>query len=240
MNCTLLCLLLSPNNTYLSNTQYGLDKFNILGNKTSSIQQNYEDRMRNYNLMQSYGLNDLNDQYTYYNSMSGFHSDTFRDIYHTAYFTALNPYTQNVKDSNKNGDISKPIQVTGGAVGVLTGNANTLNISDNTKLITKTDVQNQYAEARVDSKTYNFFINYNLKNPSDRTTADTLGLERVQTGITKTLPYSFTESVTHGIITNITRNTIGYELITRVGIFYDYSFGLIPESTIRSGYGIKF
>lgn len=235
---------LSPNSSYLCDTKYQSVQFDPLGNKSSVIIQNYNDRMRNYNLYQTYGLNDLNSQYNYYNSMEGFHTDTFHDIYHAAYSNAFNPYIQNVETANKNDEVSKPIQVTGGAVEVLTGNANTLKLSQDTKIVTKTDIPNQYAETQIQSKSYNFFINYNLKNPSDRITASTLGVERAQCGVTKNLPYDFTESITYGTSTSVMRNTIGYKVINNVGIFYDYTLGnndgVQSNNTIRGGYGIKF
>jgi hypothetical protein len=229
------------NESYLKDTQYQAPQYDPLGNKSCTIIQNYNDRMRIYNLYQIYGLNDLNSQYNYYNSMEGFHSNTFREIYHAAYFNTLNPYIHNVQDANQKGEISDAVQVTGGTVEVLTGNANTLKLSENTKLTTKTDIPNQYGEMKLESKDYNFFINYNLKNPSDRITAGELGVERLQTGFMKKLPYSFTESITYGASTGIFRNTVGYELITHVGVFYDYTVGNNNnENVIRSGYGLKF
>jgi hypothetical protein len=234
----------TPNSTYLSNTKYGTDQFNPLGNKVDNIRQNFDDRMRNYTLNETYGLNGYYEELNYYNSMTGFQSSTFHEIYHTIYTNQFNPYVQNLKSSNRNGDISQPIQDIGGVVAVGTGNANTLVLDKDTKVITKTDVPNEYAEARVENKNYSLFVNYNLKNPADQSTASALGTEREVLGFTKTLPFTFTDSVTYGASSNVVRNTVGYQVIKNVGVFYDYnlgnSSGVVSQSTIRSGYGIKF
>ena len=227
-----------PNSSYLADTKWGTEQFNILGAKLASVKQNYEDRVRNYNLYQTYGLNDYNSQYNYYSSMTGFHSDTFHDIYHAVYTTQVSQYVQNVKTSNKNGDISKPIQVTGGVISVLTGNANTLKLGDDSKIVTKTDIPNQYSEVKLEDKAVNIFVNYNQKNP-----ISTTGAERAQAGLNKSLPLKFTESVTYGISSTTTRNTIVYDFGHHIGLYYDYIIGnsdIPSENIMRSGYSLKF
>lgn len=234
----------SPNSSYFADQKWGLDQTNILGNKTPEIIQRYQDRMRSYELDQAYGLNGLADQYNYYSMLSGFHTDTFRDLYRASYSATLTPYLNNARTAQTNGQINQGVTTTGGAVAVLMGQANTVKLSDTSKIDVKTDVANGYSELKYTNKSSNAFINYNTHNTNDPSAASLLGSERCQGGLYNQLYSGFNSSATYGGTSHSFKTSLDHSFLFKTDIGFDEVFGnnygIATESRGRIGYGITF
>jgi hypothetical protein len=212
-----LCFALdvSPNASYLSDLAYKANTVSIFSDP--GLEQRYENRVRTYRVNQNYGLNTQADELNYENSMSGFHSETYHDLYRTAYHNELGPYVSNLKESNRNGSISQPVQYAGAVIGFFTGNTvKTNNMSG------KIDLLNRYSEVKYSLFGTNGYINYN---------------GTAQAGLSKSimgLNYSF--AVQPG--TKV--NTVSVPLFSGSSLAYDQVYSRPNDSVVRVGYGVNF
>ena len=115
---SLLFILANPNCSYLSSTTI-TQQASIWGTpkQVAALQQNYYDRTRNFNELDTSYTNQL----SYYQNFSG-HSQSYQDLYAALKQSQVKPYVGNTREAQKRGDIDPAVTTTGVIVSSVSGN----------------------------------------------------------------------------------------------------------------------
>jgi len=240
----------TPNTSYLVNTQATTNNFqnDVFGGakNVAGIQQRYDDRTRDYGLRSQYGLNDAYENQAYTSSMTGFGSDTSHDLLGTARTAQQKGIAQTVRDANDRGDISDSVKAGSAATAVASGNPLNFNLTQETKLSTRTDLVHQNGELKVTSPVMNFSAQMDARNTSDPVAAAQSNTERYSMSVSKPIAaLDLSSALTYGGTTNCMRASVSRPIYDHVVGEFDSvkgndSLGVPSEQSLRLMYGISF
>ena len=240
----------APNTSYLVNTQTNDTNFqtDIFGGtkNIAGMQQRYDDRTRDYGLRSQYGLADAWENEAYTQSMTGFGSDTSRDLQRMARTVQQQDLAQSVRGADGRGDLSQPVKVTSAVTAIASGNAVNFNLTDQTKVSTTTDFVHQHGQVVMTSPVVNFNASMDARNTSDPVLAAQTNSERYSVSFSKPLGVlDLNSALTYGGTTNCMRAAISRPIIPHVVGEFDSvkgndTSGVPTEQSVRLGYGLAF
>src|SRR6185437_4160399 len=120
----------------------------LIGQKrVNELNQDYEDRNRNYEMRSNYGIATQGDEMDHENSMK----DMAHSVVNSAKNAQIQPYGQNVDQAQKQGDISQPLIYAGGAVGIASGTPVKVKLGHDTQASVSANAMNR--QSQLDLKT---------------------------------------------------------------------------------------
>lgn len=141
----------SPNASFLSSTTVSdtgarfLDRTILDPGFANSLRQEYEDKTRDFEMKQKYGLLDTNGVAAYNNALT----DVRKDLVKGVRQTQARDYGQNANTAARNGEVSTPMIVTGSLASFYFGNALDVTVVPEMRLWARTDVRNQTSEFKI-------------------------------------------------------------------------------------------
>jgi hypothetical protein len=240
----------TPNTSFLANTQVSSDDFQVKlfgGQKNiAGMQQRYDDRNRDYSIHENYGTMDSWQQLNYIGQNTGFSgNDTYHDLFNTARKTQASEYAANIREAGQRGDINQGIVATGAATGIASGNPVNMNISDQTKVMTRTDLVHANGEVKLSSPAVNCQVIMDARAATDAPTAAATNSERYKVVLSRALPLQLSSAVTYGGTSQIMRGSVSRQIIDHVNAAFETTrgsdaSGTPSEQIVHLMYGFNF
>lgn len=240
---SLLLIILHPNCSYLPNTSV-IPNSSIWGNEkqVETLKQNYYDRIRPLELQDSYFGNTYTNQLNYYQNFSG-HSQSYQDLYSAIRKAQTQEYIDNVRQSEKNGDVSQPVSYTAAGVGAIAGNPVKTSVND-IELSQTVNAINGTSQTTLKHNKTTLDLIINSRSSTDPATASINNTEIIQTKLQSPLPYNFFTTTTYGSTTQemqVSLNHAIYKNITgTVSKTWCVNPAISAEMLGSIGYGVNF
>lgn len=227
-----------PNVSYLSNTNYLAPAPQFFGNEKqeAALRQHYEDRIRGFNNLDT----SFENQQSYYQSFSG-HSQSFQDLYSTFRKAQLQPYVDSARHSEKNGDISAPVEYTSVVASSVTGNPVRTNLGD-THFSESLNVTNGSAESQLTNNNLKVGVDLNAQSARDAASAYVNNTEVYKA--TVQYSYGISGQLRYGGTTGLTQASISHPLFEHASVVLDKSWCVnsfvLAEASVKLGYQVSF
>jgi hypothetical protein len=240
----------AANTSFLANTKVDQTNFQtqLFGGEknVAGLQQRYDDRNRDYDMHAQYGFWDAYQQQNYMTSNTGMSgNNTYHDIFNAARTTQASAYAASFRQANQRGDVSQSVVTTGAVTGVVSGNPVNLNLSDDSKVSTRTDFVHGNGEVKLTTPAMNCAVSMDARSASDPGTAALNNTERYKVVFSRSLPLELSSNVVYGASTQTTRGEISRPIVDHVVAAFDSvhgsdASGIPSEQIVRLGYGINF
>lgn len=231
----LILIILYPNCSYLSNTQV-VTKSSFWGSpkQVAVLQQNYYDKIRNLDVLDS----SYDNQFRYYQMFSG-HSQSYQDLYTAVRQVQLKPYTDNVRASERNGEISTAITATGMVVSSVSGNPIKTQVSD-VHLSQNLNVVNGTSDTTVEKGAFKLNLNVNARSARDASAAEVNNTEFYQAKAEGPLALGWSASSFYGGTTGRLGISASHQLVNNFVFVVNKNWQVNPEVSGNLGYGVTF
>lgn len=213
----------------------GMGGGNIISpKKANELKADYDNRTRDYDMRQAYGMNTQVDEMN--------HEQQMKDFSHTVLNAARNSQAQvyggNIAQSEKNGDVSQPLVYVGGAASFGMGTPLDLKLDDETKATWRGDAMQRHGQ--IDVKNPNLSASVMMD-------ASASPIERYTVSVNKPLVLSFNSSVQYGGTSNTVNGSLSRPIVDRLSGSIGATVpagnsptGALPQATAGLSYGITF
>lgn len=220
----------------------------------ANMRQEYEDRTRDYEMRQQYGLLDMTGVMAFNSTMT----DMRHDLVNQMRQMQVQGYQQNMKTAAQNGEVSRPVMLTGSVTSFYMGNPVDVTFAPTARLWARADIPNQVGEVRFSNPYANTDVAVNASpnaqaGPNSIPSIDpTTGqpFERYKVSLSRLLPlWDLSSGVTYGGSSSTVRASVSKPIVGNLtGVVENVSpvtavaaaAGAPNERTVRVVYGLNF
>ena len=241
---------LNPNDSFLVNLQRNASLSSegdagFLDPKFAvEVRQQYDDMVRTYELRRQYGLVDPHEEAGHDQQMNDLKNSVVNQV-------RLYQMKKNLKKVEKMAlrdeslrFIAKPVAVAGAITAVASGAPLSFDLTDSTRLTTRTNVRDQTSQIALASPLGVGSLDFAGKAP-DTTPDPTVTAERYRFSLLRDLPLSMTSGLSYGSTTSTVSASLSKQIMPNLTCVLDsthplYENGRSKQETFRLLYGINF
>lgn len=206
----------------------------IFGQRANQLKQDYEDRNRDYDMRASYGLNNQIDEQNHNQSMK----EIGRNVIFAARSSQGQVFARNFREAERDGDVSKPVQIVGGAAALGMGTPVDLKLGQDAKATWHGDALRKHGQ--LDLRASDLYASLEMDGKSDAS-------EHYKFTVNKPLALNLSSQVVYGGTSNTVNASLSRPIIDNVSGTVGTTMpagnsptGTPTQETVGLSYGLRF